>query len=81
MLETLCSGMACNKHNQLTNSMELSTTLEATTSCTATQEGPSILWNPKVCLLPHYQEPSAGPYAQLDQSSSYHLILSHQGPA
>jgi hypothetical protein len=33
--------------NYLTNSMELSTTWEAT-SCAATQETPSILWNLKV---------------------------------
>jgi hypothetical protein len=43
-------------------------------SYAATQELPNILWNPKV-HLPCSREPSAGPYAEPDQSSPYHPIM------
>jgi hypothetical protein len=56
--------------------MDLSPSREAA-SCAATEELPSILFNPQDSL-PCSQEPSTGPYPEPDQSSPYHPILSLQ---
>jgi hypothetical protein len=68
-MRTPCSFCACN-------SMELSTTREAT-SRAATLEILSILWTPKGSL-PHSHEPFTGPYAGSGKSNSHHLIPSLQ---
>jgi hypothetical protein len=48
-------------------------------NCAATQEFPSILWNPKVNYRAH-KEVSIGPYPEPDQSNPHHLTLSLEGP-
>jgi hypothetical protein len=40
----------------------------------ANQELPSILWNPKVCVIPCSQEPSIGPYPEPYKSNPSHPI-------
>jgi hypothetical protein len=44
-------------------------------SCAATQEFPQYFIEPEGSL-PYSQEPSTGPYPELDQSNPYHPILS-----
>jgi hypothetical protein len=53
--------------------MELETTWEAT-SCEATQELPSIVWNPKVHYRIHKSSP---PVRILSQTKAIHITLSH----
>jgi hypothetical protein len=60
--------------------MELSTTRE-TTSCAATQEIPSILWNAKVHYLFHKNNPVFGSYPEPDEITPYHPILSLWDPS
>jgi hypothetical protein len=60
-----------------TNSVELGPSREAI-SCAATQELPTILWNPKVNYRFRMNPPSTCLYPGLDQSSPHHPILSTQ---
>jgi hypothetical protein len=53
---------------------DLNTSRDAA-NCAATQELPSILWNPEGSL-PCSQQPSTGPYPEPDRSSPYDPILS-----
>jgi hypothetical protein len=57
-----------------TNFTEPSPSWEAA-NCAATQELPSILWNPEV-HYPFHKSPFTGPYPEPDQCSPYHPILS-----
>jgi hypothetical protein len=57
-------GEAKFENNHLTNSVESSSFLEAT-GCTATQEFPNILWNPKVCYHVHKSPPLAPILSQI----------------